>query len=60
MSDIKFIDNDISQLELALKKGYEEIMGVTVKDGDPVNDFISWVTYILLSLIHISEPTRPY
>lgn len=47
MSDIKFIDNDISQLELTLKKGYEEIMGVTVKDGDPVNDFISWVTYIL-------------
>lgn len=47
MSDVKFIDNDIPKLELALKKGYEEIMGVTVKDGDPVNDFISWVTYIL-------------
>lgn len=47
MNDIKFINNDISQLELTLKKGYEEIMGVTIKDGDPVNDFISWITYIL-------------
>ena len=50
MNDIKFIDNNITQLELALKKGYEEIMGVAIKDGDPVNDFISWVTYILSSL----------
>ena len=48
MSDIKFVDNNITQLELVLKKGYEEIMGVAIKDGDPVNDFISWVTYILL------------
>ena len=40
MNDIKFVDNDVSQLELTLKKGYEEIMGVTVKEGDPVNDFI--------------------
>lgn len=47
MNDIKFVDNDVSQLELTLKKGYEEIMGVIVKEGDPVNDFISWVTYIL-------------
>lgn len=47
MSDIKFIENNVTQLELTLKKGYEEIMGVTVKDGDPVNDFILWVTYIL-------------
>lgn len=46
MNDIKFVDNDISKLEIAFKKGYEEIMGVTVKEGDPVNDFISWVTYI--------------
>lgn len=47
MDDIKFVDNDITQLELTLKKGYEEIMQVNVKDGDPINDFISWVTYIL-------------
>ena len=47
MTDIKFVDNDIEQLELTLKKGYEEIMQVNVKDGDPVSDFISWVTYIL-------------
>lgn len=47
MNDIKFVDNNILQLESTLKKGYEEIMGVTVKDGDPINDFISWVTYIL-------------
>lgn len=46
MSELKFIDNDISTLETTLKKGYEEIMGVTVKQGDPVNDFISWITYI--------------
>lgn len=46
MNDIKFIDNDVSKLEISLKKGYEEIMGVTVKDGDPINDFISWITYI--------------
>jgi len=46
MSEIRFIENDISKLETAIKSGYEEIMGVKIKDGDPVNDFISWVTYI--------------
>ncbi|WP_293957925.1 baseplate J/gp47 family protein [uncultured Fusobacterium sp.] len=46
MNEIKFIDNDILKLEDTLKKGYEEIMKVTVKDGDPINDFISWITYI--------------
>lgn len=46
MNDLKFIDNDVLKLETTLKKGYEEIMGVTVKKGDPINDFISWITYI--------------
>ncbi len=46
MNKLNFIDNDISKLEVTLKKGYEEIMGVTVKEGDPINDFISWITYI--------------
>ena len=46
MNEIKFVDNDILKLEDTLKKGYEEIMKVTVKDGDPINDFISWITYI--------------
>ena len=43
---IKFIDENINNIEIALKEGYEEIMGVTIKDGDPINDFIGWVTYI--------------
>ena len=47
MNDIKFVDNDISKLETTIKSGYEEIMGVKIKDGDPVNDFISWVTYVV-------------
>lgn len=44
---IKFIENKTSDIEELLKKSYEEIMSVKVKDGDPINDFISWVTYIL-------------
>lgn len=43
---IKFIDENIDNIEIALKEGYQEIMGVTIKDGDPINDFIGWVTYI--------------
>lgn len=43
---IKFIDENINNIEIALKEGYEEIMGITIKDGDPINDFIGWVTYI--------------
>lgn len=43
---IKFIDENTDSIEIALKEGYEEIMGVTIKDGDPINDFIGWVTYI--------------
>lgn len=46
MNEIKFVDNDILKLEESLKKGYEEIMGVHINNGDPINDFISWVTYI--------------
>lgn len=43
---IKFIDENIDNIEIALKEGYQEIMGVTIKDGDPINDFIGWITYI--------------
>ena len=47
MSEIRFIENDVSKLETAIKNGYEEIMGVKIRAGDPVNDFISWVTYVV-------------
>ena len=47
MSEIRFIENDVSKLETAIKSGYEEIMGVKIRAGDPVNDFISWVTYVV-------------
>lgn len=47
MNEIRFVENDISKLEAAIKSGYEEIMGVKIKDGDPINDFISWVTYVV-------------
>lgn len=43
---IKFVDENVDNVEKIIKEGYEEIMGVTIKDGDPINDFIGWVTYI--------------
>lgn len=43
---LKFVDVNTTSLFENFKLGYEEIMGVTVKEGDPINDFISWVTYI--------------
>ena len=47
MSDnFKFIDVNPEELFTNFKQGYEEIMGVSIKDGDPINDFISWIVYI--------------
>lgn len=43
---IKFIDENVDNIEETFKQGYEEIMGVTIKNGDPINDFIGWITYI--------------
>lgn len=45
--DIGFVKNNVNEVESILKKGYEDIMKVQVANGDPINDFISWVTYII-------------
>lgn len=44
---INFVENNVTLLKDTLKKGYEEIMGVKVVEGDPVTDFIGWLVYII-------------
>lgn len=43
---LEFVSNDIELIKTTFKKGYEEIMKVKIQEGDPVEDFINWVTYI--------------
>lgn len=46
MSDIRFVDSDVNNIEKILKAGYERIMNLKVAEGDPINDFIGWLTYL--------------
>lgn len=45
--EFNFIEVDPHKLSENLKTGYESIMGVSIKEGDPINDFIQWVCYII-------------
>lgn len=45
--EIKFVNNDVNDIKNILKSGYEEIMKLKVKDGDPIEDFINWIVYIV-------------
>ena len=47
MDKFKFIDFDTNQIKKGLKNGYEEIMNTKVSAGDPAEDFIDWVTYLV-------------
>lgn len=43
---LKYVDENIDSIEAVLKNGYESIMKVKIEEGDPINDFINWITYI--------------
>ena len=45
--EIKFVNNDVNDIKNILKSGYEEIMNLKVKEGDPIEDFINWIVYIV-------------
>ena len=47
MDKFTFIDFDTEQIKKELKNGYEEIMQSKVEAGDPAEDFIDWVTYLV-------------
>ena len=47
MDKFTFIDFDTEQIKKELKNGYEEIMQSKVGAGDPAEDFIDWVTYLI-------------
>lgn len=46
MNEFSFIEIDTKKIKEALKKGYEEIMQVNIAAGDPIEDFLEWITYI--------------
>lgn len=48
MSEFSYINLNTEGIKNNLKKGYEEIMGVTITTGDPIEDFIDWITYIFV------------
>ncbi|MBR8701168.1 hypothetical protein IX317_002153 [Fusobacterium sp. DD29] len=43
----KFIDVNVTEIQQKLKTGYEEVMNLKVSEGDPINDYINWVSYII-------------
>lgn len=45
--EIKFVNNDVNDIKNILKSGYEEIMNLKVKEGNPIEDFINWTVYIV-------------
>ncbi|AVQ16370.1 baseplate J/gp47 family protein [Fusobacterium necrophorum] len=47
MNDFNFIELDTNEIKQQSKKAYEEIMKVKIQEGDPAEDFIDWVVYIL-------------
>lgn len=47
MDKFKFIDFDTNQIKKELKNGYEETMNTKVSAGDPAEDFIDGVTYLV-------------
>lgn len=47
MNDFTFIDLNTEDIKREIKNGYEEIMKTRVASGDPIEDFIDWITYLL-------------
>lgn len=47
MADIKFAEKDAATLENILKVAYETIMRTTYRAGDPMDDFIKWIAYVI-------------
>lgn len=50
MKDFNFLDLDANEIKRDLKIAYEEIMNYKISAGDPAEDFINWLTYIMINL----------
>jgi len=47
MDKFTFIDLDTNQIKKEIKNGYEEIMKTKISAGDPAEDFIDWIVYLV-------------
>lgn len=47
MADINFTEKNAATLESIIKAAYETIMGSTYTAGDPMDDFVKFITYII-------------
>ena len=47
MDKFTFIDLDTNQIKKEIKNGYEKIMKTKISAGDPAEDFIDWIVYLV-------------
>lgn len=50
MTNFDFLELNTNEIKKDLKTAYEEIMNYKILPGDPAEDFINWLTYIMINL----------
>lgn len=50
INDFNFLELDTNKIKKELKTAYEEIMNTKIASGDPAEDFINWITYVVMNL----------